>query len=116
VCVCVCVLKGHRGENGVRLCCDYRYLNKFTRGDYFPTPDTTDVIQKVGKAFWVPSWDTRSGYWQLMVNPKHRWLTAFLTDFGVFEWVESVRPTALFGLCGKFCNPFVISMILMWMT
>jgi len=58
----VCVLKEHRGENGVPLCCDYRYLNKFTRGDSFPTPDITDVIHKVGKAFWISSWDTRSGY------------------------------------------------------
>jgi len=46
----VCVLKGWNGENGVRLCCDYRYLNKYTRGDAYPTPDITDVIHKVGKA------------------------------------------------------------------
>ena len=32
--------------------------NKFTRGDSFPTPDITDVIHKVGKAFWISSWDT----------------------------------------------------------
>ena len=35
----VCVLKGRKGEGGVRLCCDYRYLNKYTRGDAHPTPD-----------------------------------------------------------------------------
>ena len=40
----VCVLKGRNGENGVRLCCDYRYLNKYTSGDAYPTPDITDVI------------------------------------------------------------------------
>ena len=60
----VCVLKGRNGENGVRLCCDYRYLNKYTRGDAYPTADITDVIHKVGKAQWITSWDTRSGYWQ----------------------------------------------------
>jgi len=80
----VCVLKGRYGENGVRLCCDYRYVNKFTKSDSFPTPD---VIHRVGKASCISSWDTRSGYWQLTVNPEHRWLTAFITDFGVFEWI-----------------------------
>ena len=61
----VCVLKGRNGENGVRLCCDYRYLNKYTSGDAYPTPDITDVIHKVGKAQWISSWDIRSGYWHL---------------------------------------------------
>ena len=84
----VCVLKGRKGEGGVRLCCDYRYLNKFTRGDAYPTSDISDVIHKVGRASHISTWDTRSGYWQLLVKPEHRWLTAFVTDFGVFEWVR----------------------------
>ena len=84
----VCVLKGRQDENGVRLCCDYRYLNNYTRADSFPTPDIADVIHRVGKAFRISSLDTRSGYWQPILNPKHRWLTAFVTDFGVFEWVR----------------------------
>ena len=29
----VCVLKGRNRDNGVRLCCDCRYLNIYTRGD-----------------------------------------------------------------------------------
>jgi len=45
----VCVLKGRNGENGVRLCCDFRYLNKFARGDSYPTPDINNVIHTVGK-------------------------------------------------------------------
>jgi len=84
----VCVLKGRHGENGVHLCCDYRYLNKFTRGDAYPTPDISNVIHRVGKANWISSWDAKAGYHQLLVKPEHRWLTAFVTDFGVFEWVR----------------------------
>ena len=84
----VCVLKGRHGENGVRICCDYRYLNKFTKGDAYPTPDISDVIHRVGKAYLISCWDTRSGYYQLMVKPEHRWLTAFVTDFGTSEWVR----------------------------
>jgi len=81
----VCVLKSRNGENKVRLCCDYRCLNKYARGDAYSTPDITDVIHKVGKAQRITSWDTRSGY---CAKPEHRWLTAFVTDFGLFEWVR----------------------------
>jgi len=51
----VCVLKGRNGENLVRLYCDHRHLNKYTRGDAYPTPDITDVIHRVGKAQWITS-------------------------------------------------------------
>jgi len=84
----VCVLKKRHGENGVRMCCDYRYLNKFTRGDAYPTPDISDIIHRVGKAHWIASWDMKSGYYQLLVKPEHRWLTGFVTDFGTFQWVR----------------------------
>ena len=84
----VCVLKNRDAKNGIRLCCDFRYLNKFTRGDAYPTPDITEVIHKVGRASVISSFDARSGYWQLLVKPEHRWLTAFVTDFGIFEWVR----------------------------
>jgi len=84
----VCVLKGRDGKNGVRMCCDYRYLNKFTRGDAYPIPDISDIIHKVGKANWISSWDMRSGYYQLLVKLEHRWLIGFVTDFGTFRWVS----------------------------
>jgi len=46
------------------------------------------VIHKVGKVQWITSWNTRSGYWQINVKPKHHWLTVFVTDFGLFEYVS----------------------------
>jgi len=32
--------------------------------------------------------DMRLGYYQLLVKPEHRWLTAFVTDFGTFSWTR----------------------------
>ena len=84
----VCVLKGRSGVKGVRLCCDYRYLNKFTRGDAYAIPDIPDVIHKVGAATYTSCWDAHFGYWELQVKPEHRWSMAFVTDFVVFEWVR----------------------------
>jgi len=32
--------------------------------------------------------DAKSGYWQLYVAPEDRWLTAFVTHDGLYEWVR----------------------------
>jgi len=84
----VCVLKGLHGGNGVRLCCDYRYLNKFTRGDAHLNPDFSDIIHRAGIAYWISFWDMRSGYYQLLVKLEHCWLTRLVTDVGTFQWVQ----------------------------
>ena len=49
----VCVLKGRDGKDGVRIAVDYRYLNKFCTRDAFPTPDISDLIQRVGNSYDV---------------------------------------------------------------
>jgi hypothetical protein len=46
----VCVLKGPNGINGVRLAVDYRQVNRYSAGDRFPTPDISDILQRVGGA------------------------------------------------------------------
>jgi len=49
----VCVLKGKDGRDGVRLAIDYRYLNKYCLGDAYPTPDISDLLQRVGQAKYI---------------------------------------------------------------
>jgi len=82
----VCVLKGPQGQNGVRLAIDYRHVNRFSVGDCFPTPDISDVLQRVGSAKYISCFDAKSGYWQIPINEESRWLTAFVCDAGLFEF------------------------------
>ena len=79
----VCVVKP---DKSIRLACDYRYLNAHTIGDAFPMQHLTDVMYRVGRARWITICDARSGYWQLDVKESHRWLTAFATHHGLWEW------------------------------
>ena len=79
----VCIMKK---TGGVRLAIDYRYVNKHSTGDGFPTPDVRDILQKVGKAKFISSFDARSGYWQIPMEEKSQWLTAFACDEGLFEF------------------------------
>ena len=63
----VCVLKGKDGKDGVRLAVDYRYVNKYTVGDAYPVPEIGDIIQRMGRARYISSFDAKSGYWQIPV-------------------------------------------------
>jgi len=81
----VCVAKK---QGGVRLACDFRYVNSFTAPDPFPLVTVDEVIHKVGHGRLISTFDAKSGYWQLLVSPGCRWLIAFVTHEGVYEWVR----------------------------
>jgi hypothetical protein len=74
----VCVSKGPDGKNGVRIATDFRYVNKYSLGDAFPLSDPSDLIQRIGQAKFISTFDAKSGYHQTMINPEHRWLIAFV--------------------------------------
>ena len=75
-------------QGGVRLACDYRYINSFTVADVFPLCTIDEVVRKVGQGRYISVFDAKSGYWQLLVRPEDRWLTAFVTHEGLYEWVR----------------------------
>jgi len=79
----VCVLKP---DKSIRVACEYRYLNSYTIGDAFPVPNLSDALDRVGRARYTSVCDAKSGYYQLLVKPEHRWLTAFATHHGLWEW------------------------------
>jgi len=85
----VCVLKGKDGKDGVRLAVDYRYVNKYTVGDAYPIPDYSDIVQRMGRSSWISTFDAKSAFWQTKVREDHQWLTAFVCDEGLFEWVRT---------------------------
>lgn len=77
----VCVTKP---DKSIRLCCDYRYLNKYTIPD--STPMKLICVHKVAPARFISIWDAKSGFWQLMVRPEDRWKCAFVIHHGVWSW------------------------------
>jgi len=79
----VCVTKP---DLSVRLCCDYRYLNKYTIPDSMPMPILVDCVHKVSRANFISICDAKAGFWQLLIKPEHRWKAAFVTHHGVWQW------------------------------
>ncbi|KAL0346357.1 UNVERIFIED_CONTAM: RNA-directed DNA polymerase [Sesamum calycinum] len=54
-------------DGSMRMCVDYRALNKVTIKNKYPTLNTIDLFDKLTKAKYYAKIDFRSGYWQVHV-------------------------------------------------
>ncbi|KAL5479703.1 hypothetical protein EMCRGX_G023263 [Ephydatia muelleri] len=68
-------LRKNSGE--IRICVDYRELNKLTIKDAYPLPLMEEVQDRLAGAAIFSKLDLQSGYWQLPVEVKDREKTAF---------------------------------------
>jgi len=73
-------------DNSLRLCVDYRNLNKVTVHDAFPIPRIDESVEALSGAKYFSTFDLAAGYHQIEVHPRDRHKTAFSTPFGHFEF------------------------------
>uniref|UniRef100_A0A8C5LZN7 ribonuclease H n=1 Tax=Leptobrachium leishanense TaxID=445787 RepID=A0A8C5LZN7_9ANUR len=90
-----------RKKNGsVRLCIDYRTLNRRTIPDQYATPRIEDALQCLSGAKWFSVLDLRSGYHQIPMHPEDKEKTAFICPLGFFEFNR--MPQGLTGAPATF--------------
>jgi hypothetical protein len=88
----VLLVKKHDGS--IRMCVDYRALNKITVKDRYPLPHTDELTDRLSKAKYLTKLDLRAGYHQVRIADNDINKTAFITRYGLYEYL--VMP---FGLC-----------------
>jgi hypothetical protein len=81
-------------DGSLRLCVDYRGLNKVTIKDRTPLPLMTELRERLAKATIFTLLDLKNGYNLIRIKEGDEWKTAFRTRYGLFEY--TVMP---FGLC-----------------
>ena len=72
----------------MRLCVDYRELNKKTIQDRHPIPRIQETLDNLGGNAWFSTLDQGKAYHQGFVSPESQPLTAFATPWGLYEWVR----------------------------
>ena len=87
----ILAVKKKSGE--VRVCVDYRSLNKVTSEFYWPLPNIQDVFCTLGGARYFSSLDFLKGYHQIEMDGESKPKTAFVCQHGLFQY--NVLP---FGL------------------
>ena len=75
-------------DGGLRLCVDYRQLDKKTIPDRQPIPRLQNVLDSLGGNVWFSTLDQGKAYHQGYMHPESRHLTAFVTPYGLHEWVR----------------------------
>ena len=79
----VCVRKK---DGTLRLCIDYRLLNKKTVPDRHPLPRIQDLTDMLGGYSMFSILDQGKAYHQGFVAQGSRHVTAFITPWGLYEW------------------------------
>ena len=84
-----------KGGN-IRICCDFRPLNKKTIKDAFPLPNITESLESLGGAKFFSSLDLTQGYMQVALDERDQHKTAFRALGSLYEFTR--LP---FGLCNS---------------
>ena len=74
-------------DGGVRMCVDYRALNKITVHNRYPLPRIDELLDRLQGSRFFTKIDLRSGYHQIRMHPDCIQKTAFRTRYGHFEFL-----------------------------
>lgn len=74
-------------KNGdIRICIDFRNLNKASLKDNFPLPTMEQILQSVAGSELMSFLDGFSGYNQVLVHPEDQLKTTFRTKWGTYAY------------------------------
>lgn len=85
-----------RKKNGqIRMCVDYRTLNRRTIPDQYTVPRIEDALACLNGSQWFSVLDLRSGYYQIPLSEDDQEKTAFICPVGFYQFQRMPQ-----GICG----------------
>jgi RNase H-like domain found in reverse transcriptase/Reverse transcriptase (RNA-dependent DNA polymerase)/Integrase zinc binding domain/Chromo (CHRromatin Organisation MOdifier) domain/gag-polyprotein putative aspartyl protease len=80
------ILFVQKKDGSLRMCIDYRALNKITVRNQYPLPRIDDLMDCLHGAAVFTSLDLQSGYHQIRITEEDRPKTAFKTPVGLYQF------------------------------
>lgn len=114
-----------KSSGALRMCVDYRDVNKETVPNHWPLPRIKDLIERLAHKSFYGTIDLCAGYWQIEMAESSRRLTTFTTPFGNFRFrripfglsqapghfQRVISQQVLAGLSGRICESYIDDII-----
>ena len=91
-----------KDDGTMRLCVDYRGLNKITVKNRYPLPLISELLDRFSQSAIFTKLDLRDAYHRLRIKAGDEWKTAFRTRYGHYEYL--VMPFGLANAPATFQN------------
>ena len=105
-------------DGSLRLCVDFRGLNKKIVADRFPLPVMSEVLQNLANSDTFTTLDCMAGFWQIALDEDSKEKTAFSTreghfhfndlPFGLKDAGNSFERAAMAALADLVCNTMLV--------
>ncbi|GJS87975.1 putative reverse transcriptase domain-containing protein [Tanacetum coccineum] len=113
------VLFVKKKDGSLRMCIDYRELNKLTVKNRYPLPMINDLFNQLQGSHYFSKIDLQSGYHQLRVHEDDIPKTVFQTRYGHFKFTVmpfglTNVPAVFMDLMNRVCRPYLDKFIIVF--